>query len=248
MIDLERKLAEALRERAGEVRPNLDAAWAEQQRRQRRSRAARRRLTVVVAPLAAALVLLTSVLMATRLQLADSTLPASPPGEPFGLPKPVYYDGSVGFGSISFSRIGTPVGEFTGQTDRWTTYAVTATTKTVPARTMFCLLASPGGVKPDGTSPQYGMKSPTCVPLSTAVVRSGYVGEDDGPLPAGKAIYLVDPAARELRLFDAKSDPSQAKAVGMLGSDQLFLADVHADSPPVRFQVSWSTPAHPAGR
>ena len=245
MIDLERKLAEALRGQAEEVTPNLDSAWAEQQRRQRRSRAARRRLRVVVAPLAAVLVLLTSVLLATRLQLAGPTLPASPPGEPFALPKPVYYDGSAGFGSISFSRA--PVGEFTGRTDHWTTYAVTATTKTVPARTMFCLLASPSGAKPDGTSPQYGMKSLTCVSLSTAVVRTGYVGEDDGPLPAGKAIYLVDPAVRELRLFDAKGDPSQVKAVGMLGADQLFLADVHADSPPVRFDVR-TTQAHPAGQ
>lgn len=50
MTDLERKLAETLREQGGEVTPDLAGAWAEQLRRQRRPRAARRRLTVLVAP------------------------------------------------------------------------------------------------------------------------------------------------------------------------------------------------------
>ncbi len=81
MTDLERKLAEALRGQAGEVTPNLDAAWAEQQRRQRRlMRPRRRRAAVWAAPLAAVLVVLTSVFLATELNTARPPSPANPGG------------------------------------------------------------------------------------------------------------------------------------------------------------------------
>jgi hypothetical protein len=225
MTDLERKLAEALGEQAGEVTLDLDAAWAEQQRRQLRPPRGRR-VAVWVAPLAAVLMVLTSVLLPTQLKTAP-TPPASQ-GEPLSLPKPKY--GEIG----SFGLHGLPITEFAGPADRWLAYAVVGSAADA---VKFCLLATPA---PAGTSisAEDGAKSPACVSISAAVVRSGYVGVTDGPLPADKAVYLVDPTVRELWLFDAHGGRSQARAVGMLESDRVFLATVHPGSPPVRFQVS----------
>ncbi|WP_328613199.1 hypothetical protein OHS18_30395 [Amycolatopsis sp. NBC_00355] len=243
MTDLERKLAETLREQGGEVTPDLAGAWAEQLRRQRRPRAARRRLTLVVAPLAAALVVLTSVLLATQLQTAPAPVPPASRGQELTLPKPEY-------SPAGFIEKGEPIAltDFVGQTDNWTSYAVFASALNT---TLFCVEAFPkdlkGAPSPGVVQAQFGIKSPSCVPLSTGSVCAGYVGEAGGPLPAGKAIYLVDPAVRELNLFDAKGDLSQAKLVGRLGQQQLFLADVNPDSSPVRFEVS-SEEARPASR
>jgi hypothetical protein len=69
-------------------------------------------------------------------------------------------------------------------------------------------------------------------------VLAGYVGKNGGPLPEGKAVFLVDRGVRGLRLYDAAGDLSQAKPIGTLGAGQLFLADVKPGSPPVRFDVS----------
>jgi hypothetical protein len=229
MTDLERKLAEALRGQAGEVTPNLDAAWAEHQRRLRRPR--RRRTTVVVAPLAAVLVVLTSVLLAVQLHTAPPSRPANT-GEPLSLAGPEYQ------ARVQLDRRGpaVAVADFVGQTDSWTAYAL-AGTIVDSARKMLCFLAAPRGMKLGDASSAFGIKSP-CVPLLKTVVRAGYVGEADSPLPPGKAVYLVDPAVRELRLFDAAGDLSQAKAAGTLGADRVFVADVKPGSPPVRFEVS----------
>ncbi|GLY36324.1 hypothetical protein Amsp01_023480 [Amycolatopsis sp. NBRC 101858] len=228
MTDLERKLAEALRGQAEEVTPNLDAAWAEQMRRQRKPR--RRRATVWLAPLAAVLVVLTSVLLATQLQGGAPTSPGRP-GVPLDLPEPDYGDAN------GLSLTGLPITEFAGQTDRWEAYGVLGSA-VEPVRSLFCLLATPRGTGINASSPQYGTKSPACVSISTDVVRSGYVGETDGPLPADKAVYLVDPAVRELWLFDAEGDPNQARAIGMLGPNRVFLATINPDSPPVSYQLS----------
>ncbi|WP_328645491.1 hypothetical protein OHS58_36815 [Amycolatopsis sp. NBC_00348] len=243
MTDLERKLAETLREQGGEVTPDLAGAWAEQLRRQRRPRAARRRLTVLVAPLAAVLVVLTSVLLATQLNSAPVPVPPASRGQELTLPKPEY-------SPVGLVEKGEPIAltDFAGQTDNWTSYAVFASAM---GTTLFCVEAFPKGLTGapvhGEVASQFGTKSPSCVPLSTGTVCAGYVGETGGPLPAGKAIYLVNPAVRELSLFDAKGDLSQAKRVGMLGQQQLFLADVTPGSPPVRFDVS-SDEARPASR
>src|SRR4051794_24633863 len=85
MTDLERKLAETLREQGGEVTPNLDAAWAEQQRRQRRPQR-RRRAAVWIAPLAAVLVVLTSVAVATQIPASAPTAPVAPANTPGTIP------------------------------------------------------------------------------------------------------------------------------------------------------------------
>jgi hypothetical protein len=241
MTDLERKLAEALREQAGEVTPNLDAAWAEQQRRQRRPQR-RRRASVWIAPLAAVLVVLTSVLVATQLNAA-APVPAPPanPGRELVLAKPVFVE------PVTLSGGSEPVRlvDFAGQTDAWTSYAVNPADQT--GRTLFCVEALGKGTNHGTAGSQFGIKSPSCVPLSTAIVRAGYVGETGGPLPEGKAVYLVDPAVWQLRLYDAAGDLSQPKEVGILGPDRVFLADVKPGSPPVRFDVS-SDPAPPASR
>src|SRR4051794_13849895 len=135
MTDLERKLAEALREQAGEVTPNLDAAWAEQQRRQRRPQR-RRRASVWIAPLAAVLVVLTSVLVATQLNTA-APVPAPPAnsGGSITLALPDYRSLS------ELQIIGTPVSlaDFAGQTDGWTTYAFSATASGHGGTTLFCV-------------------------------------------------------------------------------------------------------------
>jgi hypothetical protein len=243
MTDLERKLAEALREQAGEVTPNLDAAWAEQQRRQRRPQR-RRRASVWIAPLAAVLVVLTSVLVVTRLNTAaPAPAPPANPGQELRLAKPEYRS------LTELNRFDAPVflTDFVGQTDTWTAYAFLGYAVAAPEPSLFCVAAVPKGTALERGVPQYGIKSPVCVPISVGTVRAGYVGESLGPLPPGRAVYLVDPEAGTLRLFDANGDLSLAKKFGKLVSGQVFLADVKPGSPPVRFDVS-STPAPPASR
>ena len=127
------------------------------------------------------------------------------------------------------------VTDFIGQSDNWTAYAVSGHAESGQA--VLCFTSAPKGVKLGDAGSRYGLVAP-CVALSAAVVRAGYVGEVTSPLPVGKAVYLVDPAVRELRLYDAAGDLSQAKAVGKLGENQVFLADVKPGSPPVRFSVS----------
>ncbi|MEV6874852.1 hypothetical protein [Amycolatopsis sp. NPDC051128] len=233
MTDLERELAETLREQAGKVTPNLDAAWAEQQRRQRRPQR-RRRASVWIAPLAAVLVVLTSVLVVTRVATSPTPVTPATPGQELRLAKPEYISPMI------LGGMGEPVAltDFVGQTDTWASYAVSAK---MPGN-LFCVEALPKKPTPAGS--QYGIESPSCVRLSTGTVRAGYVGKTGGPLPAGKAVYLVDPAVRQLRLYDAAGDLSQAKVVGTLGRDRVFLADVKPGSPPVRFEVN-PTPAPP---
>jgi hypothetical protein len=235
MTDLERKLAETLREQAGEVTPNLDAAWAEQQRRLRKPHR-RRRAAVWLAPLAAVLVVLTSVLLATRLNTAPEPVrPANPanPGDrivslgpPTHIPLP------------ELTSASSPVGltDFVGQTDTWTSYAFTAARIADPDNRLFCVAAVPRGRNLDGTVPQYGTKSPSCVPVSVAEVRAGYVGEPGGPLPPGKAVYLAAGSRPDLQLFDERGDLSQAKVVGEQGEERVFLADVEPGWVPVRFR------------
>ncbi|MEA5359759.1 hypothetical protein VA596_09440 [Amycolatopsis sp., V23-08] len=240
MTDLERKLAETLREQGGEVTPNLDAAWAEQMRRQRRR--PRRRLTVIVAPLAAVLVVLTSVSLATRMNTAPAPLPPANPGQELVVAKPEVIP------PATLSGGGEPVTltDFVGQTENWTSYAVAANDPT--GRKLFCVESLPKGVTGGTSGSQYGIESPSCVPISRRTVRAGYVGKTGGPLPAGKAVYLVDPTVPGLRLFDAAGDLSQARVVGTLGPDQVYLADVKPDSPPKSFDVTVSQEAHPASR
>jgi hypothetical protein len=231
MTDLERKLAEALRGQAEEVTPHLDAAWEEQQRRQRRPMRRRRRAAVWGAPLAAVLVVLTSVLLATELNTASAPVQPAKPGQELVLGRPQITPTNLTGG-------GEPVAltDLVGQTDVWTSYA---TDPVDPAgQPWFCVETSAKGTTPGSRLWQFGVESPSCVPLSAGVVRAGYVGKTGGPLPAGKAVFLVDPAARSLRLYGEDGDLSQAKEVGTLGRDRVFLADVKPDSPPVRFQVS----------
>ncbi|WP_372667485.1 hypothetical protein [Amycolatopsis kentuckyensis] len=228
MTDLERKLAEALRGQAGEVTPNLDAAWAEQQRRQRRPR--RRRLTVVVAPLAAVLVVLTSVLLATQLNTA--TAPPANPGRELTLAPPRYTPLS------QLQMINTPevLTEFTGQTDTWTTYVFIAT---VAGSSHFCVAAVPRGDQLVPSAPQYGTKSPSCAPIDdNAEVHAGYVGEVGGPLPAGKAVYLTDQRVFRLKMFNAEGDMSAASKRSEVSGYAASLVDVVPGSPPVRFQIN----------
>ncbi|WP_439385033.1 hypothetical protein [Amycolatopsis lexingtonensis] len=239
MTDLERKLADALREEADKVTPNLDAAWAEQLRRQHRP-SRRRRGAVWLAPLAAVLVVLTSVAIATQVNTDPGPVQPAVPGRALLLPGPVVAD------PMTLSGGSTPVAltEFAGQTDRWTSYAVTATDPT--GTRVFCIEALHEGAT-HGAESQYGLKSPSCVPISAEAVRSGYVGESGGPLPAGKAVYLAEPLVQELWLYDVAGDLSRARAVGVVGADRVFLADVKPGSPPVRFEVN-PTQAHPASR
>jgi hypothetical protein len=131
MTDLERKLAETLREQAEEVTPNLDAAWAEQVRRQRKPR--RRRAAVWVAPLAAVLVVLTSVLMATELNTAPT--PPANPGQELMPAKPEHHslDHMLTRGNTAI------VTEFAGQTDRWRVWAYAGAELNAPDRELFCL-------------------------------------------------------------------------------------------------------------
>ncbi|WP_410608895.1 hypothetical protein [Amycolatopsis sp. lyj-109] len=232
MTDLERKLAEALRGQAGEVTPNLDTAWAEQQRRQQRA-PRRRRVAVWGAPLAAVLVVLTSVSIATQVNTTvppPPPQPATQPGQELVLAKPLI--------SPPMEHPGEPkaLTDFAGQTDAWTSYAVDAVD--TGGHPLLCIEALPKGATHGSADSSFGIESPSCVPVSSSPVRAGYVGKNGGPLPEGKAVYLVDPAVRQLRLYDAAGDLSQAKAVGTLGADRLFLADVNPSLPPVRFDVS----------
>jgi hypothetical protein len=237
MTDLERKLAEALRGQAGEVTPNLDAAWAEQMRRQRRPR--RRRATVWVAPLAAVLVVLTSVLLAT--QVNNDPAPARPanPGHELQLAKPEHqpFDHTM----LITGRMAI-LTEFAGQTDMWRAWAYTGVQSNAPDRKLFCVAAIPVGSDLTSDAPQYGTKSPQCttlLPDSGKTVLAGYVGEAGGPLPPGKAVYLVSSTMEQLRLYNAQGDLSQGKLVDRVASSyQVFLADVVPGSPPVRFDVS----------
>lgn len=226
MTDLERKLAEALRGQAEEVTPNLDAAWAEQQRRQRRPHR-RRRAAVWIAPLAAVLVVLTSVSVATQV---DVPAPPANPGQVLTIGRPEMSPVIVDSGEPK------ALTDFVGQTDTWTSYAVQNTDNA--GKRILCVLALPKGVTYGGPNSNFGIESPSCVPLSGSPVLAGYIGKYGGPLPEGKAVFLVDPGVRNLRLYDAAGDLSQAKPIGTLGSGQLFLADVKPGSPPVRFDVS----------
>ncbi|WP_086838321.1 hypothetical protein [Amycolatopsis kentuckyensis] len=241
MTDLERKLAETLREQAREVSPDLDTAWAEQQRRQRRP-ARRRRAAVWGAPLAAVLVVLTSVLLATKLNTAQPLppQPATQPGQELVLPKPEIAPKNLAGGDEPVALT-----DFAGQTNAWTSYA---TNPAGPAgQPWFCVETYLKGTTHSGPGSQFGIESPSCVPLSAGVVRAGYVGKDGGPLPAGKAVLLVDATVRTLRLYDAAGDLSPAKEVGTLGHDHLFVADVQPGSPPVRYEIN-PDQAHPASR
>ncbi|MEU0529454.1 hypothetical protein [Amycolatopsis tolypomycina] len=232
MTDLERKLAEALRGQAREVTPDLDAAWAEQQRRQRRP-PRRRKVAVWGAPLAAVLVVLTSVLLATQLNTASPPPPPQPakqPGQELVFAKPEI--------SLRLSFPGEPKAliDFAGQTDAWTSYASQSLDTT--GRPVFCIEALPKGATHGGTDSNFGIESPSCVPVSGYPVSAGYVGKKGGPLPAGKAVFLVARTVHTLRLYDAAGDLSQAKAVAVVDMGQVFLADVNPGSPPVRFEVS----------
>ncbi|MDS0133158.1 MULTISPECIES: hypothetical protein [unclassified Amycolatopsis] len=241
MTDLERKLAEALREQAREVSPDLELAWAEQQRRQRRP-SRRRRAAVWVAPLAAVLVVLTSVSIATQVNTAQPPppQPATQPGQELVLAKPVISPENLVGGNEPVALT-----DFAGQTNAWTSYAVNPAD--LSGRPWFCVETFLKGTTHGGTGSQFGIESPSCVPRSDRVVRAGYVGKDGGPLPAGKAVILVSAEVRGLRLYDAAGDLSPAKEVGALGRDRVFLADVKPGSPPVRYEVN-PDQAHPASR
>ncbi|RSD20019.1 hypothetical protein [Amycolatopsis eburnea] len=239
MTDLERKLADALRAEAEKVTPNLDAAWAEQLRRQHRPR--RRRAAVWVAPLAAVLVVLTSVAIATQVNTVQPPpAPASRPGQDLVLPKPVISPPGVNF-------VGEPKAlvDFAGQTDAWTSYASDATD--AAGQRMFCLEALPKGATHGGPESNFGIESPSCVPVSDSPVSAGYIGKNGGPLPAGKAVFLADRTTQVLRLYDEAGNLSLAKMVGTLQRGPVFLADVPPGSPPVRYEVN-SVQAHPASR
>jgi hypothetical protein len=233
MTDLERKLAETLREQGGEVTPNLDAAWVEQQRRQRKPQR-RRRAAVWAAPLAAVLVVLTSVLLATQLNNAPAPAPPAIAGEPLMLAKPEHRS------MLGLNQFDRPVflTDFVGQTDTWSAYAFLGYAVAAPERQLFCVAAVPKGTALDGAVPQYGTKSPVCVPISANTVRAGYFAENGGPLPPGHAVYLVDPEVGTLRLFGADGGLSLAEKFGKRVSGQVFFAETDAGSPPVRFQVS----------
>ncbi|MET8993857.1 hypothetical protein [Amycolatopsis sp. NPDC004169] len=240
MTDLERKLAETLRAQAGEVTPNLEVAWAEQQRRQQRP-PRRRRAAVWVAPLAAVLVVLTSALLATKLNVSQPPpQPAKQPGQELLLPKPLTSPPGV-------TLVGEPkaLTDFAGQIGAWTSYASDAADGS--GKRMFCVEALPKGAIHGGPESNFGVESPSCVPVSSSPVSAGYVGKDGGPLPEGKAVFLADPTVRMLRLYDADGNLSSVKEVGTLGYDHLFLADVQPGSPPVRFEVN-PVQAQPATR
>ncbi|SRR6184192_3740653 len=252
MTDLERKLAEALREQAGEVTPNLDAAWAEQQRRQR-TPSRRRRAAVWIAPLAAVLVVLTSVLIATELNTAQPPAPPADGGETLHLANFSTQDMYLLRVTGSVELTG-----FAGQNGAWTAYAFSAIAIRT-ADSMLCVAAVPTGQELKEHVTQYGTKSPQCIStreLPVRGVRAGYLGEVGGPLPPGKAVFLVGSEVRGLRLYDAAGDLSPAKEVGDLvpaketgasGRDRVFLADVKPGSSPVRYELN-PAQAPPASR
>ena len=239
MTDHERKLADALRAEADKVTPNLDAAWAEQLRRQRRPR--RRRAAVWAAPLAAVLVVLTSVAIATQVNTVQPPpAPAARPGQDLVLAKP-----SISPPDLNFAGEPKALVDFAGQTEAWTSYAADATDRA--GQRVLCVEALPTGATHGGPESNFGIESPSCVPVSGSPVSAGYVGKNGGPLPEGKAVFLADPTTRVLRLYDEAGNLSLAKEVGTLGRDLLFLADVKPGSPPVRFEVN-PTRAQPASR
>lgn len=249
MTDLERKLAEALRGQAEEVTPNLDAAWAEQQRRQRRPRMARRRLTLVVAPLAAVLVVLTSVLLVSRMNIAPAPTQPADGIEVLNLasfaPQP--------FDSLRVVDV-VELADFAGQTDTWSAFAFAAV-KAGTGDQMLCVAAVPAGQRLEAGAPQYS-GSPRCKSLPVTSPRplsAGYVGEVGGPLPPGKAVFFVDPAVQSLQLFDNNGDLTQARVLGeRLMENAVFLADMPPDTKLVRFRAKYgpfsSTPKPPASR
>ncbi|MBE1499758.1 hypothetical protein H4696_006858 [Amycolatopsis lexingtonensis] len=235
MTDLERKLADALREEADKVTPNLDAAWAEQLRRQHRPR--RRRGAVWLAPLAAASAVLISVLVGDQLNTASPPTPASPMSPAtttVTVAAPQHVPSAVP--SIN----GGPVGlmSFTGQTDTWKAYAFTSHQNL--NWPLFCVAAMPDGQPFDKNAPQFGLRSPLCALYRTdanQVIFAQQVGEEGGPLPADRAIYLADCTVRELRLYNSEGDLSQAARVGQMLGMCVFLADITAGKPPVRFDA-----------
>ncbi|MFB9684711.1 hypothetical protein [Amycolatopsis plumensis] len=232
MTDLERKLAETLREQAGEVTPNLEAAWAEQVRRQQKPR--RRRAAVWAAPLAAVLVVLTSVLLATQLNTAS--VPPANPGEPLNLAK--FTPRTLHALQVMVGPVGAI--DFAGQSSSWTAYAFGAFASGGVTE-LLCVASVPAGHRLAAESPLYGIDSPRCLPierLSGHAVRAGYIGEPNGPLPSGKAIFFVDPSVGTLQLFAANGDLIMARPVGRLSDLVVFAADVPPGSPPVRFRVS----------
>jgi DNA-directed RNA polymerase specialized sigma24 family protein len=75
--------------------------------------------------------------------------------------------------------------------------------------------------------------------LSAEVRAVANLGETFGPLPPDKAVYLLGSTANVLRLYDAKGDLSRGWWAGRpADSYQVFVAEVPAGSPPVRFAVS----------
>jgi hypothetical protein len=241
MTDLERKLAEALRGQAEEVTPNLDAAWAEQVRRQHRPR--RRRATVWVAPLAAVLVVLTSVLVVTRMQTADPT--PTPPAdriEALSLAK----FGPVALDSLRLEPGAVALTDFAGQTDMWTAYAFAAS-KPGLSGGLFCVAAVPAGQSLAVGIPLFS--TPQCVSMEgipSRGVRAGYVGELGGPLPAGKAVYFMDPTVRTLQLFAPNGDMTQARSTGRrISESMVFVTDVVPGAEPVRCRVIWGPLSSP---
>jgi hypothetical protein len=237
MTDLERKLAETLRGQAGEVTPNLDAAWEEQQRRQRRPVRRRRRAAVWGAPLAAVLMVLTSVLLATQLNRSPAPLPPANRVVELNLAGFAHQD-------IDFSSVTDVVEltDFVGQTGSWTAFAFQASVLGTGAGVV-CIAAVPAGEKLRADIPQYGTKSPQCIPAQAMTagepVTAGYVGEIDGPLPPGKAVYFLDARVQNLQLFDRSGDLASAWPLGQrVRQNMVFLADVTPSWPPVRAKVS----------
>ncbi|WP_290062422.1 hypothetical protein [Amycolatopsis solani] len=240
MTDLERKLADALRTETSKVTPNLDAAWAEQLRRQHRPR--RRRAAVWIAPLAAVLVVLTSVSIATQVNTVQPPpAPAARPGQDLVLAAPL-----ISPSGLVFSGEPKALTDFAGQTDAWTSYATDAAG--FGGLRLLCVEALPKNATHGGPKSNFGIESPSCVPTSGYPVKAGYIGKNGGPLPEGKAVFLVDRVVRELRFYDSAGDLTQARALDVLGAGRLFLADVEPGSPPVRFEINWTPEAQPASR
>ncbi|MEU5258491.1 hypothetical protein [Amycolatopsis sp. NPDC021455] len=233
MTDLERKLAEALREQAGEVTPNLDAAWAEQRRRQRRP-PRRRRVAVWSAPLAAVLVVLTSVLLATELNRVSAPAPPANPEQVVILSPPRHR----AMAELKMTSAPVRLMDFAGPTGTWTAHAFLAEPIAGRRDALFCVAAVPEDRALDLVSPQFGSRSPDCVPMTDAVMRAGYLGRADGPLPPWVAVYLVRTTDEDLLLYNAEGDLIHGSRVAVVGRDRVFLAGVDAGSPPLRFQVS----------
>jgi hypothetical protein len=125
-------------------------------------------------------------------------------------------------------------------------FAFTATTYDLPPQELFCVV---GGSAPPGSGPpappthQVTPMSPRCVPMSTTgPVRAAYVSSTRGPLEVDEALYLAGPAPLKLRLFDDTGAAIEGKAVckavcQTIGSDELFIAHIRPQTPPVRFRI-----------